>query len=118
MSCCCTRVYRICDVVLCEDTEIRLPIPVPGAGLYTLELDMLGKVLRIAAQQAGGSEDMVFPAGELNERFTYTGQVRDAADEVVTFTVGALEYDCIQFTTKRTIPWTNTSSESPVSSPA
>jgi hypothetical protein len=104
-------------VVLCEDTEIRLPIPVTGDGLYTLELDMLGKVLRVDAQQTVGDE-MVFPVGDLNERFTYTGQVRDAAGDVVPFTVGTAEYDCIQFTTKRTIPWTNTSSESPVSSPA
>lgn len=117
MSCCCTKVYRVCDVVLCEDTEIRLPIPVTGDGLYTLELDMLGKVIRIAAQQTVGDE-MVFPPGELNERFTFTGQVRDPSGEIVPFTVDLVEYDCVSFTTKTAHTWNNTSSASSPSSPA
>jgi hypothetical protein len=118
MSCCCTKVYPICDVVLCEDTEIRLPIPVPVTGLYTLELDMLGKSIKIPAQQTLGDPEMVFPVGELNERFTFVGQVRDPGDQVVTFEIDNVEYNCITFTTKRALPWTNTPSESSASSPA
>jgi len=118
MSCCCTKVYRLCDVTVCEDDVIRVPIPVTASGLYTLELDFLGKVVRIPAVQEAGAPDMVFPAGLLNEAFTYTAQVRDPSDYVVPFTVDEVEYDCLQFTTKKSIAWTNTSSASSPSSPA
>ncbi len=118
MSCCCTRTYRICDVILCEDDTIRLPILVPATGLYTLELDMLGNTLTIQAQQTLGAEEMVFPVGELNERFTFTGQVRGPDDQVVPFTIDTVEYDCVAFTTKRALTWNNTSSASSPSSPA
>lgn len=118
MSCCCTKVYRLCDVIVCEDTHIRIPIPVSASGLYTLELDFLGKVIRIPAAQEAGAQEMTFPTGLLNEAYTYTAQVRDPADYVVPFTVDEVEYDCISFTTKRELAWTNTSSESSASSPA
>lgn len=118
MSCCCTKTYRLCDVIVCEDLELRVPIPVPSAGLYTLELDFLGKVVRIPAAQEAAAEEMVFPAGLLNEHYTYTAQVRDPSDYVVPFEVDGVEYDCLSFTTKPKLAWTPSSSESPASSPA
>lgn len=112
MSCCCTKTYRLCDVIVCEDDVIRAPIPFDASGLYTLELDFLGKVVRIPAAQVGPATEMVFPTGHLNESYTYTAQVRDPGDQVVTFEIDGVVYDCLTFTTKPALAWNNTSSAS------
>jgi hypothetical protein len=51
----------------------------------------------------------------LNEAYTFTGQVRDPGGAVVTFTIDEIEYNCIEFTTKRSLAWNNTSQDSPSS---
>jgi hypothetical protein len=111
MSCCCTKIYALCSVNPCGDT-LELPIPVILDGLHTLELDMLGKLLTTTAQQSAGAQVMLFQVSELNENFTFVGQVRDPAGAIVTFTIDQVEYNCIQFKTKRELEWNNTSSES------
>lgn len=111
MSCCCTRVYRLCDIVVCDQEDIVLPIPVAADGEHTLELDFLGDVLRRTAQLSIGN-NATFEKGELNERFTYTGRVLDPSGAVVTFIIDEIEYDCIEFTTQRAQAWTNTSASS------
>lgn len=111
MSCCCTRIYSLCSVNPCGDT-LELPIPVTLDGLHTLELDMLGKLLTTTAHQSAGAQVMIFQLDELNENFTFLGQVRDPSGEIITFTVDEVDYNCIQFTTKRELEWNNTSSES------
>lgn len=116
MSCCCTKIYRICDVVICDDEDLELPIPAPADGEFTLELDFLGNTLRRTAQ--GTSEDNLrFAKGDLNENFTYVGRVTDVTGNPVTFTIGEVEYDCVEFTTKRDLTW-STASSSASDSPA
>jgi hypothetical protein len=100
MSCCCEKVYRMCDVPVCDGESLVLPVTIDAGGDYTLQLDFLDSMLTetasfIATNTATFSKDL------LNEKYTYTGRVVDAAGAVVNFTVDTVEYDCFEFTTIR-----------------
>lgn len=100
MSCCCTNIYRLCDQVVCDDQDLVLPIPVPADGEYTLELDFLDSVVTKTASFTA-SDNATFDKEGLNEAYTYTARLRDSAGAIVPFTVETVEYDCVEFTTKR-----------------
>lgn len=102
MSCCCNKVYRLCDQAVCDPNGLMLPVPIPADGLYTLELNFLGDTIRKEAMLSSG-DNATFDMDGLNEKYTYTGRVVDATGETLTFTVDEIEYDCIEFTTKRTL---------------
>jgi hypothetical protein len=102
MNCCCTKVYRVCDVIQCDESDLVFPIPIPADGEYTLELDFLNDVIRETVQLSAGN-NATFSKRNLNERFTYVGHVLNASGEKVTFTIDGQVYDCIEFTTKRAI---------------
>lgn len=100
MPCCCSNIYKLCDLVVCDAEDLVLPIPIPADGTYTLELQFLGDVTRkIAALSAG--DNATFDKTGLNERFTYVAHVADPGGEKVTFTIDDKVYDCVEFTTKR-----------------
>lgn len=103
MSCCCKKVYQICDVIVCDDADLILPIPVPTDGDYTLELDFLSNVLSQTKTFSAGESEMRFSKAELNEQFTYVGHVKDATGAVVSFEIEGKTYDCVEFTTKRNL---------------
>lgn len=102
MSCCCTRIYRLCDLVICDGSDIVLPIPIPADGEYTLELDFLGDVIRKTATLSAG-DNATFDSFDLNEQFTYTGQVRNSDGQTISFDVDGQTYDCVEFTTKKKV---------------
>lgn len=112
MSCCCKKVYRICDAILCDGEDLVLPIPVSDTGTHRLVLDFLGGAVFIDAAFESGQSEMRFDKSELNESFTYTGHVKDPSGAIVLFTIDEVEYDCIEFTTKRLLSLTNNESES------
>ncbi len=113
MSCCCNKTYRLCDEIVCDGEDLVLPVPIPADGQYTLELDFLGTQLSRTAMLSMGN-NATFEKGELNEEFTYVGHVKAPDGSIVTFTVGSnpTVYDCIEFTTKRAIPWKSSTSSS------
>lgn len=99
MSCCCKKVYRLCDLVVCDDLDLVLPVPITVDGEYTLELDFLDDLVRKTAM-LGNGDMATFDKVDLNERFTYVGRVVGPDGNVVKFTVDEVEYDCVEFTTK------------------
>ncbi len=102
MSCCCTKTYRVCDVITCDTDDLVLPIEVPADGEYALELEFLGDMIRKSAMLSAG-DNFSFPNDNLNERFTYVGYIKAPDGSTVTFEKGGKTYDCIEFTTKREI---------------
>jgi len=102
MSCCCTRIVKLCDVILCDDLELVLPITIPADGEYMLELEFMTSVVQKFADLTEG-DSATFDKDDLNENFTYTGQVKDADGEVLSFDVDGVVYDCFEFTTKKKV---------------
>jgi len=45
-------------------------------------------------------ETVIFTLTNLNENYTYSGQIIDPNGEIVTLEVNGIEYDCIEFSTK------------------
>ena len=102
MSCCCTSVLRICELVICDGEPMVLPVPIPADGTYTLELEFLGDlVIKTATLSAG--DNATFDKDDLNERFTYQGRVKNAAGEQISFSIDGKVFDCLEFTTKRAL---------------
>ncbi len=113
MSCCCKKTYLLCDLVVCEEGDLVLPIPVTADGEYTLELDFLDSLLKIVSPLSAG-DNFTFDKRGLNEQFTYVGRIKGPDGVVVSFTIDEVVYDCLEFTTKRAT-WTNTNSSSSLS---
>lgn len=87
---------------MCDADELVLPIPVPADGEYALELEFLGDIIRKTAALSEG-DNFTFPSDQLNERFTYVGQIKAPDGSTVTFEKDDKTYDCLEFTTKREI---------------
>ena len=45
-------------------------------------------------------DSVIFTMTNLNENYTYTGQVINPQGEIVNFEVDGIEYDCFEFSTK------------------
>lgn len=99
MSCCCQKVYKLCDVTVCVES-LRLPIIAEVGGDHVLELEFLGDVVR-QTSFFGINDGASFGTNALNEGFTYVGHVLDPNNQKMLFTVDGVEYDCFEFTTRR-----------------
>ncbi len=115
MSCCCTRVYSLCDQVVCDDGDLVLPGAVPTDGEYTLELGFLTHMIRKTAMLTAGDAP-TFDKADLNEQYTYQARVLGPTGQKVTFSIGGQDYDCFSFTTKRCLTCTPSSAASSSSS--
>lgn len=103
MACCCTRTKQLCNVPVCgDDAVIHTGVNATEDGLYTLVLEFLGVQFRITVVGTTG-EELVFPAHELNESYTFTGKIFAPDGELFTFEEGeepnVVTYDCISFKT-------------------
>ena len=110
MSCCCNKVYRMCDVAIC-DNQVVLPITATADGEYAMELDFLDSTVRKTAMLTSG-DPLTFDLLDLNETYTFVGRALGPTGAPLTFTVQGVEYDCFEFTTKRTAQWTPSTSSS------
>lgn len=102
MPCCCTNIFQLCDFIVCDGSDLVLPIVIPEDGDYVLELDFLNDVIKKTASLSMG-DNATFDGDNLNERFTYVGHLKNNAGEIVIFTIEGKQYDCIEFTTKRAV---------------
>jgi hypothetical protein len=92
----------MCAVPVCDGENLVLPVIIPTDGVYRMKLDFLSAGIEESASFIA-TNTATFSKDHLNENYTYTGQVIDAAGEVVTFTVDEVEYDCFEFSTYRKI---------------
>ena len=109
MSCCCNKIFRVCDVIAC-DGELVLPFHATADGEHVLELSFLRTQLKSSAMLSIG-DALTFELGELNERYTYVGRVLGPDGEAMALEQDGVIYDCIEFTTT-TAQWTPSSSSS------
>lgn len=68
-------------------------------GVWVLELTF-GSVNVYYSVYAKDGDTVIFTLTNLNENYTYSGQIIDPNGEIVTLEVDGIEYDCIEFSTK------------------
>jgi hypothetical protein len=69
------------------------------AGVWVLQLSF-GSVSVYYSVDVLNGETVIFTLTNLNENYTYQGQIIDPNGEVVNIKVNSIEYDCIEFSTK------------------
>lgn len=69
------------------------------AGVWVLELTF-GSVNVYYSVNVLDGETVIFTLTNLNENYTYSGQIIDPNGEVINIEVDGIEYDCIEFSTK------------------
>lgn len=100
MSCCCTRIYKLCDLIICDGEQLVLPIEVPEDGTYLFQMDFFDTMIEKEADLSAG-DNFTFDKDELNEQFTYVGQIKKPDGTFLSFEIDGKTYDCIEFTTKK-----------------
>lgn len=68
-------------------------------GVWVLELTF-GSVNLYYSRQVFANQTVIFELTNLNENYTYQGQIIDPNGEIITLEVNGIEYDCIEFSTK------------------
>lgn len=68
-------------------------------GIWILELDFAGVSIYYSVYVLDG-ETVIFTLTNLNESYTYKGQIIDPNGEIINISVNGIEYDCIEFSTK------------------
>lgn len=101
MPCCCINVLNLCKASVCQTDTIVTGILAASDGEYQLVLDYLGNQIIIRKSFLTG-EALNFSASNLNEKYTYKGQILNPFGAVVSITVDEVEYDCISFETVMT----------------
>lgn len=102
MSCCncCTNTLNLGCFSPCTDTfNTGIVVDPITFGDWSLQLDFGNIVQQFNVTVADG-ETVIFTLDNLNESYTYKGVIRDAFGDIVNITVGGIEYDCIEFSTK------------------
>lgn len=72
------------------------------AGVWVLELTF-GSVNIYYSVDVKDGDMVIFTLTNLNENYTYSGQIIDPNGEIITLEVNGIEYDCIEFSTKTII---------------
>jgi len=68
-------------------------------GDWVLELTF-GSINIYYSVNVSDGETVIFTLTNLNESYTYQGQIIEPNGEIVTLEVNGIEYDCIEFSTK------------------
>jgi len=69
------------------------------AGVWVLQLSF-GSVSLYYSVNVLDGDPVIFTLENLNESYTYTGQIIDPNGVIVNISVNGIEYDCIEFSTK------------------
>jgi hypothetical protein len=97
MQCCCQNILDLCQVPAYTGI-IKTGKNAAMTGEHVLELSFLDITLKIKAT-INITEEIVFPATELNECYVYTGKIYGPDQSLISITKDLITYDCIQFET-------------------
>jgi hypothetical protein len=102
MACCncCENTLNLgclnsCDAVF--DTGIVADALTEGVWVFQLSFGSISIYYSIDVLDG---ETVIFTMTNLNENYTYTGQIIDPSGVIVNIEVNGIEYDCIEFSTK------------------
>lgn len=97
---CCKKTLNLGCLNACNavyDTGIIAELATEG--VWVLELTF-GSVNLYYSVEVKAGDSIIFTLTNLNENYTYSGQIIDPNGEIVTLEVDGIEYDCIEFSTK------------------
>lgn len=98
MSCiCCDNKLNLGCVTTCDALTISYTSPTTET--YTLLVDFGQQLIEIPADITTGNE-LVFDISNLNQAYTFTGQIMNEAGDILTFRdTNNIDYDCFLFQT-------------------
>lgn len=68
-------------------------------GVWVLELTF-GSVNIYYSREVFANQNVIFEFTNLNENYTYSGQIINPNGDIVNIEIDGIEYDCIEFSTK------------------
>lgn len=100
MACCncCEKTLNLGCINSCN-AELNTGIIATIAGVWILELNF-SNVTIYYSFNAALFDIVIFTLENLNENYTYTGQIIDPNGNVVKLSIDGIEHDCIEFSTK------------------
>jgi hypothetical protein len=97
---CCEKTLNLGCLNACNAVyDTGIVVDALTAGVWVLELTF-GSVNIYYSVDVLDGETVIFILTNLNESYTYQGQIIDPNGEIVTLEVNGIEYDCIEFSTK------------------
>ena len=105
MSCCncCVNTLDLGCLNACDAVyNTGIVVDAIGAGVWVLQLSF-GSVIIYYSTNVLDGETVIFTLNNLNENYTYQGQIISPAGIVVKILFEKIEYDCIEFSTKTII---------------
>jgi len=102
MACCncCENTLNLGCINSCDAVfDTRIVVDTSTQGTWILQLSF-GSVSVYYSTTVVDGESVSFTMTNLNENYTYTGQIIDPSGIIVKVEVNGIEYDCIEFSTK------------------
>ena len=97
---CCEKTLNLGCLNACNAVyDTGIVVDALTEGTWVLELTF-GSVSIYYSVDVEDGETVIFTLTNLNENYTYQGQIIDPNGEIVTLEVNGIEYDCIEFSTK------------------
>lgn len=97
---CCEKTLNLGCLNACDAVyNTGIVVDALTEGTWILELTF-GSVSIYYSVDVEDGETVIFTLTNLNENYTYQGQIIDPNGEIVTLEVNGIEYDCIEFSTK------------------
>jgi hypothetical protein len=97
---CCEKTLNLGCLNACNAVyDTGIVVDALTEGTWVLELTF-GSVSIYYSVDVEDGETVIFTLTNLNESYTYQGQIIDPNGEIVTLEVNGIEYDCIEFSTK------------------
>jgi len=102
MACCncCEKTLNLGCLNACDAVyNTGIVVDALTEGVWVLQLSF-GSVSVYYSVDVLDGETVIFTLTNLNENYTYTGQIIDPSGVIVKIEVNGIEYDCIEFSTK------------------
>lgn len=97
---CCEKTLNLGCLNACDAVyNTGIVVDALTEGTYILELTF-GSVNIYYSVDVEDGETVIFTLTNLNENYTYSGQIISPNGEVINIEVDGVEYDCIEFSTK------------------
>ena len=98
---CCKNPLKACGICASGLLVFSYIVPIGGDGVYVLELDFVGTLVRIQSQSLSAGQPLEFDLStvDLNENYTYTGRIIKPSGEVLEFQGTDEVLDCLTIKT-------------------